>query len=186
MAEGNVMSQAGTKRETGNHGQMINVLFTMLLFLVFVLCALFTVLIGGQVYENINVRSQENFTGSVALQYVANKVRQGDREGAVRVVSIDGTPVLEIASGLDVGNYVSWIYYRDGAICELFSDPADGLGLADGLKILECGGFTVSQSEDGKMIYIMTEGEGSGSLSLTLRSMAAGTETQHGGGDKDE
>ena len=67
------------KGNMGNHGQLINVLFTMLLFLVFVLCALFTVLIGGQVYENINARSQENFTGSVALQYVANKVRQGDR-----------------------------------------------------------------------------------------------------------
>ena len=38
------------KGNMGNHGQLINVLFTMLLFLVFVLCALFTVLIGGQVY----------------------------------------------------------------------------------------------------------------------------------------
>ncbi len=156
------------KGNMGNHGQLINVLFTMLLFLVFVLCALFTVLIGGQVYENINARSQENFTGSVALQYVANKVRQGDREGGVNVIVVDGTPVLEIAS--DMGDYVSWIYYRDGAVCELFSDPADGLGLEDGLKILECEGFYVGQSEDKRIIHIATEGEGSGSLSLALRS----------------
>ena len=44
------MKQQTPKRNTGNHGQLINVLFTMLLFLVFVLCALFTVLIGGQFY----------------------------------------------------------------------------------------------------------------------------------------
>lgn len=165
---GDQMEGPAKKGNMGNHGQLINVLFTMLLFLVFVLCALFTVLIGGQVYENINIRSQENFTGSVALQYVANKVRQGDREGGIDVITVDGTPVLEIAS--DMGDYVSWIYYRDGAICELFSDPADGLGLEDGLKILECDGFDVSQSEDKRIIHITTSGEGSGSLSLALRS----------------
>ena len=60
--------------------------------------------------------------------------------------------------------------YRDGAVCELFSDPAHGLGLEDGLKILECEGFDVGQSEDKRIIHIATEGEGSGSLSLALRS----------------
>lgn len=160
----------GAKRNTGNHGQAFNVLFTMLLFLVFVLCALFTVLIGGRVYENINVRSQDNFTGSVALQYVANKVRQGDMEGAVRVRTVEDTPVLELESRLEGGNYVTWIYYYDGSLCELFTDPSYGLGLADGLKILECEGFSASQSEDGKLIYMETEGAGGGRLTLSLRS----------------
>lgn len=181
-SNGSGAGQTRKQRNTGNHGQMINVLFTMLLFLVFVLCALFTVLIGGQVYENINIRSQENYTGSVALQYVANKVRQGDREGAVQVTEVEGTPVLEIASGLEGGNYVSWIYYYDGAICELFSDPADGLGLADGLRIIECGGFQMSQSDDGRLIHIATEGEGGGTLSLALRCGKNGRT----GGDQDE
>ena len=44
-------------RKTDKKGNAVSVLFTMLLFLVFVLCALFTVLIGSRVYENINVRS---------------------------------------------------------------------------------------------------------------------------------
>lgn len=160
----------GAKRNTGNHGQAFNVLFTMLLFLVFVLCALFTVLIGGRVYENINVRSQDNFTGSVALQYVANKVRQGDMEGAVRVRTVEDIPVLELESRLEGGNYVTWIYYYDGNLCELFTDPSYGLGLADGLKILECEGFSASQSEDGKLIYMETRGAGGGRLTLSLRS----------------
>ncbi|MDO5415609.1 MAG: DUF4860 domain-containing protein [Lachnospiraceae bacterium] len=174
------------KRNTGNRGQAIQVIFPMLLFLVFVLCALFTVLIGGQVYENLNRRSEENFDGSVALQYVANKVRQGDRSGGVRVMQMPGTdgtdiPVLEIGSGLEEGNYVTWIYYYDGNICELFTDPADGLGLADGLPILECGGFSVSQSEDGKLLTLETAGEGGGRLSLSLRSEAGTCLNIHSG-----
>lgn len=164
------MNETAAKRNTGNHGQAFNVLFTMLLFLVFVLCALFTVLIGGRVYENINARSQDNFTGSVALQYVANKVRQGDIEGAVRVREVENTPVLELESRLEGGNYVTWIYYHEGSICELFTDPSYGLGLADGLNILECDGFSVSQSEDGKLIHMETGGAGGGELTLALRS----------------
>ena len=74
---------------TGSHnrndGQTMSVLFTMLLFLVFIMCALFTVLAGSKVYENISRRMDQTYTGSVALQYVANKVRQGDTEGCVDV-----------------------------------------------------------------------------------------------------
>ena len=62
MAEG-FEKQSGMKNQEGagkgrSRGQAVNFLFTMLLFLAFVLCALFTVLIGGKVYENIN-RSKE-------------------------------------------------------------------------------------------------------------------------------
>ena len=183
------MNETAAKRNTGNHGQAFNLLFTMLLFLVFVLCALFTVLIGGRVYENINIRSQDNFTGSVALQYVANKVRQGDMEGAVRVIDIEGTPVLELESRLEGGNYVTWIYYHEGNICELFTDPSYGLGLADGLTILECEGFLVSQSEDGKLIHMETKGAGGGKLTLALRcgdGLSYPAENGQTGGSEDE
>ncbi|HIQ75465.1 MAG TPA: DUF4860 domain-containing protein [Candidatus Cottocaccamicrobium excrementipullorum] len=157
---------AGSRREQAGS---VNLLFTMLLFLGFVLCALFTVLIGGKVYENINRRSQENFTGSVALQYVANKIRQGDLEGAVSVRRMEGVPVLELQYSADGGNYVSWIYWYEGSIRELFFDPADGLGLSDGLPVLECDGFWAEQSADGRRITICTEGEGGGKLTLSLR-----------------
>ncbi len=182
MAEG-FEKQSGMKNQEGagkgrSRGQAVNFLFTMLLFLAFVLCALFTVLIGGKVYENINRRSQENFTGSVALQYVANKVRQGDMEGAVRVRTVDDVPVLELDSRIEGGNYVTWIYWYDGSIRELFFDPADGLGLEDGLSILECSGFFVSQSEDGSLITLSTEGEGGGELTLSVRSGRGGAEDE--------
>ena len=49
-------------RTAARRSNKMNALFTGLLFLVFVLCALFTVLIGSRVYENITVRSNRNFT----------------------------------------------------------------------------------------------------------------------------
>jgi len=62
-------------------GQVMGTLFTMLLFLVFVLCALFTVLTGGKVYENINRRMAEQFTGSVALQYLQTRCARATWRG---------------------------------------------------------------------------------------------------------
>ena len=114
----------------------------------------------------------------MALQYVANKVRQGDMEGAVRVRTVDDVPVLELDSRIEGGNYVTWIYWYDGSIRELFFDPADGLGLEDGLSILECSGFFVSQSGDGSLITLSTEGEGGGELTLSVRSGRGGAEDE--------
>lgn len=155
-------------RKTDKKGNAVSVLFTMLLFLVFVLCALFTVLIGSRVYENINVRSDANYTGSTALSYIANKVRQGDRAGMVNVVDVDGTQVLEMKQEIGESVYVTWIYWDDGSIRELFTDTSSGLGLADGLEILECRGLKLSR--EGRLLHIETVGEGGGSLELSLRS----------------
>ena len=61
------------KEKTQTKGSAISGLFTMLLFLVFVLCALFSVLMGSRVYENIIKRSDANFSGTTAISYIANK-----------------------------------------------------------------------------------------------------------------
>lgn len=157
---------------TGSHnrndGQTLSVLFTMLLFLVFIMCALFTVLAGSQVYENISSRMDQTYTGSVALQYVANKVRQGDTDGTVKVKLIEDHPVLEIRQTIEGGDYVTWIYYYNGSIRELFTSEDSGLELADGLEILECDGMELEQN--GQQIQVTTLGTGGGSLTLSLRS----------------
>lgn len=156
------------KRGTDRKGNAVSLLFTSILFLVFVLCALFTVLIGSRVYENINRRSDANFTGNTALSYIANKVRQGDRAGMVDVVEMDQTPVLELRQEIGGSQYVTWIYWQDGRIKELFTDTSSGLGLQDGLEIMECEGLSLSK--EGRLLRIETSGEGGGDLSLSLRS----------------
>lgn len=156
------------KQEGRAKGQTMNVLFTMLLFLVFVLSALFSVLIGGKVYENIRGRMEESYTGSVALNYVANKVRQGDIGGAVTVREIDHVPVLELRQEINDQSYITQIYYYDGYIRELFTHESSGLGLADGLEIIECDGLKFGLEH--QLLTVETIGENGGSLMLYVRS----------------
>lgn len=156
------------KNKAGSGNQMMGTLFTLILFLVFLLCALFTVLTGGKVYENISARIERNFSESVALQYIANKVRQGDEAGHVSVREMEATQVLELAQELNGSTYVTWIYYQDGSIRELFVGADSGLGLSDGLTVLECDGLKLEQ--DGRLLTVETVGEGGGRLMLSLRS----------------
>lgn len=156
------------KEKTQTKGQSISGLFTMLLFLVFVLCALFSVLMGSKVYENITKRSDENFSGTTALSYIANKIRQGDRQDGVDIIEVDGTSVLQLKQKIGEETYHTWIYWKDGSIRELFTDENSGLGLEDGLEILECSGL--SMEKKGSSIILQTQGEGAASLKLSLRS----------------
>lgn len=156
------------KEKTQTKGQSISGLFTMLLFLVFVLCALFSVLMGSQVYENITKRSDENFSGTTALSYIANKIRQGDRQDGVDIIEVDDTSVLQLKQKIGEETYHTWIYWKDGSIRELFTDENSGLGLEDGLEILECSGL--SMEKKGSSIILQTQGEGTASLKLSLRS----------------
>ena len=162
------------RKTTGKKGQMINTLFTMLLFLVFVLCALFTVLIGGKVYENVASRTEDNYTGSVALNYVANKVRQGDMADSISVTDIEGIPVLQMKQEIEGDSYITWIYYKDGSVRELFTDTESGLTLADGLEIMKCEGMNFTQ--DGQLITVETTGQGGSRLMLAVRSGGVGHE----------
>lgn len=154
--------------KTQTKGQSISGLFTMLLFLVFVLCAPFSVLMGSQVYENITKRSDENFSGTTALSYIANKIRQGDRQDGVDIIEVDGTSVLQLKQKIGEETYHTWIYWKDGSIRELFTDENSGLGLEDGLEILECSGLFMEKK--GSSIILQTQGEGAASLKLSLRS----------------
>lgn len=156
------------KQQKQQKGQTVNLLFTMLLFLVFVLCALFTVLIGGKVYENINSRIEENYSGQVVLNYVANKVRQGDQADSVSVKTIEDTSVLELSKEINGSRYVTWIYYRDGAVRELFTNEGSGLGLKDGLEIMECQGLDFKQ--EGDVLEVTVTGAVQSGLFLNIRS----------------
>ncbi|HIX16152.1 MAG TPA: DUF4860 domain-containing protein [Candidatus Hungatella pullicola] len=148
------------------NGRRINLLFHLLLFLVFVLCALFTVLFGARVYENLNLRSEASYQKVVAVSYIANKVRQHDQAGMIALKEEENIPVLELGQTVGESLYTTKIYYIDGSLWELFSASDSGLKLTDGYQIMECGPVNM-EIEDG--LLSIKAGE-EGSLVLSVRS----------------
>lgn len=134
-------------RQTANHLHSAG-LFSALLLLIFVLCSLFTILIGSRVYANIYARNDEAFYTSTALGYISNKVRQADRTGCVAIRQIDGCDVLVLTSDYDGILYETWIYTKDGALRELYSEQDSGLTTDDGLEVMDCGAVSFSFREE--------------------------------------
>ena len=57
----------------------ITSLFSLVLFLVFVTCALFTVTIGSRVYAGIQEKNDRIFYEDTSVSYIKNKIRQPNR-----------------------------------------------------------------------------------------------------------
>jgi len=119
-------------------------LFPMLLFLVFLLCTVFTILIGSRVYENIRERDRLSFETNTALAYITNKVRHGDLAESIHVREENNIQFLIFTSVYDDIKYETRIYQMNGGLYELFV-PADSRVDADmGQRLMDCGPMAFS------------------------------------------
>ena len=82
------------KKNWKNQGHIVDFFFTLSLFCLFAASALIVVIIGSGVYRNTTVQMEENYVARTALSYVAEKVRQHDTSGGVRLTEEEGETVL--------------------------------------------------------------------------------------------
>lgn len=133
--------------------RLASFIFELLLFMVFLLSALFIVMIGSRVLNNIQERSTVDFYDTLALEYVNNKIHQRDKSGLIGLTEIDGVTVLEFKN--KESDYVTWIYYQDGELKELLTDPMDGLGLSDGNTVMRCNNLGFKEDKATGLITVV-------------------------------
>ena len=150
-------------------------LFPSLLFFVYLLCTIFTILIGSRVYENIRERDNVSFHTNTALAYMTNKVRQGDMADAVSIREDNGCQVLVLTSDYDGTLFETWIYQMDGALWELFTQKDSGVDIYSGQMIMECEpvSFSLEETEHGNTFLTIVL-DGSQEAKICLRSTRKG------------
>lgn len=144
-----------------------NVLAALLLFGIFAVCVLAVLLTGAQAYQRLTRRDRAAFDRRSCVQYVATKVRQSDRVGAVRVVGFgDGDALL---LGADEP-YATWLYCRDGWLMELYCYVDEPLAPEEGERLLEAAEMELSL-KDGLLTVRIASAQGTeDTLLLSLRS----------------
>lgn len=152
-----------------NKGLSVQFLFVMLLLFFLCISALFTILSGAKVYENIGNRMDDNFSSVTALSYISNKVKQNDMAGMVSVENIEGIPILQLVEVYDEEVYNTWIYCRDGELKELFCSKDSGLTLDDGMHIMDLKKMSFEMIEDD-LLKIQTSQDDAKYIILALRS----------------
>lgn len=156
-------------RRTVKHN--IDGLAALLLFAVFAVCILMVLLTGTDAYRRLTNRDSAAHAQRTAVQYVAQRVRQADRLDGVELEDFEGVQALVLGAGEE---YVTRIYCYDGSLMELYSAPADGLGPADGERIMAAQAMELSAQETNgseTLTVAITQADGQrDELVLSLRS----------------
>lgn len=108
-------------------------LCALVVFAVFAVCLLIVLLGGAKVYRNIVRTSEESFEDRTTAQYVTTRVRQA---GSVAVADFFGCEALVIPEEIDGARYITYVYYCDGYIRELFCSENAALQPEDGEKVI--------------------------------------------------
>lgn len=142
-------------------GHVIDIVFTLALFCVLAASLLTVVILGADVYSATVGRMQENYEFRTSLGYVAGKLRQNDIKDGVKIGEIGGVPALVMKQALGETSLITYIYYYDGALCEVFAGESVEVSPQSGQRIVEIDGFKFKELENGvfKLTCTDTQGE---------------------------
>lgn len=101
--------------------------------------------LGKNIYDKINIEREINYDLRVSLSYIANKVRQADREGAVCIKELNGNNAVVIKEKYDDTIYETWIYFYDNYLYEILIDEGISFNLSDGMKVLKIDSFDITR-----------------------------------------
>ena len=125
----------------------IEVIFTMVTFLVYAMVLLMFVSLGATVYRSVTQQMELHQTQRTAENYLREKVRQNDRAGDVSIGEIEGVPALQISQTVGGKEYVTYIFAERGSLKELLVSAEKRAKVSDGTVLLsmEAVSFTEEQ-----------------------------------------
>lgn len=143
-------------------------LLMLLLFGVFAACVLVVLMTGARAYRGLTERDQAAFDRRACVQYIATRVRQGDRTGGITVEPFGDTAALRLDDS--EAGCVTRLYCHDGWLMELYALAEVELEPQDGEMIMPLEGLALTL-EDGLLTAELQMEEGiTDTLYLCLRS----------------
>lgn len=147
--------------------------FIFALLAAFALLSLIVVLVGARAYRSVYQAAEAAYVSRTGMSYLIGKVRGADEAGMVTVFQQDGSDVLSLGGLYGGERYNTYIYCRDGSICEYFAAADQAFSPDFGEKILSAEALSL-QLENGLLTVSLTDEDGvSSSVSICL---AAGGE----------
>ncbi|HOO28468.1 MAG TPA: DUF4860 domain-containing protein [Lachnospiraceae bacterium] len=139
---------------------IVDILFLLALFCVFLVSALFIVLFGAKIYRSTVADMNTNFTSRTALSYITEKMRQHDSAGGAQVTFIDGQPVLCLNQENDGVKYCTYLFSNDGYLKEVTAKENYDFDLSSGQNIIELSEFTAEEIQDSLYKFHITDIDG--------------------------
>lgn len=146
-----------------NHsGHSVDLSFSLALFLLFTATGISLVLTGARIYRSTAAGMEETFTSETALSYVAEKIHQTDKSGAIELKNLSGFSdnTLVLHETIKNKTYDTYIYYYEGTLRELFIKSGTDISPEQGTVIVSLDSFSIEETEDHFYILSVTEKSG--------------------------
>lgn len=95
---------------------VVEILFTLLLFMIFVIGSFLIVVYTANVYENMNRQNKEVNNVRLPLSYISKKYMQSYNDDSFYLTTIDGIDCIAIEEDMD---NITLLFYRDHYLYEL-------------------------------------------------------------------
>ena len=139
---------------------IVDVIFMITVFGVFMLSALFVVLFGAKIYKKTAHDMSVNFSSRTSLAYVTEKLHQHDRKNGVEIIEDTEGPVLKMSQFVNSDEYCTYLYEYDGYLKELTVRGDIDLVRSAGKNILKLNSFSSTRVSDSLFRFNIEDDEG--------------------------
>ncbi len=151
--------------------QKVDTVFVMLLFVLFAVTTFVLILMGVKQYQVTADTMGDNYQIRTSTSYLVEKVRQNDNDQGIQIAQLDGTTALALRSKIDDVTYITYIYYYDGYLRELFVSEDSVYTLETGQEIIELEDFKINYTQNGHIeVTIYAQNGTSRSFYLATKS----------------
>ena len=148
----------------------IEVIFTMVTFLVYAMVLLMFVSLGATVYRSVTQQMELHQTQRTAENYLREKVRQNDRTGDVSIGEIEGVPALQISQTVGGKEYVTYIFAERGSLKELLVSAEKKAKMSDGTVLLSMEEVSFAEEQGCLTVTLQLDANHSHTFQIRRRS----------------
>ncbi|MDR2108679.1 MAG: DUF4860 domain-containing protein [Coriobacteriales bacterium] len=95
-----------------------DLVLVLVLFAIYAAGAMTLAVVGSNTYRHTTAVMQRDYDLRTGVLYLAEKIRQNDVGGGVRLDEVNGSEALVLTEQLTGKGYETWIFLHDGQLCE--------------------------------------------------------------------
>ena len=155
----------------GEKGHVIDIVFALTLFCVFAVSLLAVVILGADIYGTTVEKMSENYELRTSLGYIAGKIKQNDNSAGIEATTFGGENAIALHQNINGTEFITYIYYYQGSLCEMFIAEGVDASPQAGQKIVDIKAFSAEKIADNAFSISCTDSSGkSASQIISIRS----------------
>lgn len=157
---------------------IVDALFLLALFGVFLICALFIVLFGAKIYKNTVKSSEDSFIERTCYTYITEKIRQNDNSNGISIDNNGASSVITLTKTANDSNYVTYLFCDGNYLKEYTTSAGNDFNPAAGTEIIKLNELSAKKINDNLYEFSLKGEDVSTDFYVSITSDIGGTDNE--------